>query len=155
MEWASDGTFQKLTMAAFMHDITLTNIELAECETLDDVKRKGFSDEEYKEFQAHPQKAAEQARQFSEVPPDVDVIIAQHHERPDGKGFPRKITSNYIAPLSCVFLVAHDMARLALKMGSAFDVKDYLAVNREKYTHSQFKKIIAAIEHLDTAALGG
>lgn len=155
MEWASEGTFAKLTMAAFMHDITLKNIELAECESLTEVKHKGFSLEDQKEFAEHPQKAAEQARQFHEVPPDVDVIIVQHHERPDGKGFPRGLTANYIAPLTCVFLVAHDMAKAALKRGSAFDLKEYADSHREKYSQNQFKKIFAALEHLDMAKLGG
>ncbi len=154
LEWASEGTFQKITMAAFMHDIALQNVDLAECETLEDVRKKGFGEEEEKEFRNHPQKAAELARQFQEVPPDVDVIVGQHHELPDGTGFPRKLTSNHIAPLACVFIVAHDMAKMALKRGVEFDVKEFIAEKKAKYTTNQFRKIFAAIEHLDMSEIG-
>src|SRR6185312_15892576 len=92
MDWASDSTFQKLTLAAFLHDITLSNHELAQCDTVQEaIDKKTFTEAEIAGFRVHPAKGAEIARQFQEVPPDVDVIILQHHERPDGSGFPRGI----------------------------------------------------------------
>ena len=127
MKWGSDTTFHKLTLAAFLHDITLTNHDLAACKTLDEVQKdERFSDAERKSFKAHPMQGAEVARQFNEVPPDVDLIIAQHHERPDGSGFPRSLSSTYIAPLTAIFIVAHDMAQLAVAEGPKFKVENFL-----------------------------
>src|SRR6185437_16447632 len=100
---------------------------------------------EIAEFKAHPAKAAEIARQFQEVPPDVDVIVTQHHERPDGAGFPRGIGYAYIAPLAMVFIVAHDMTQHFLNNGSKMDRDGFLAEAREKYTSSQFRKVLEAI----------
>ena len=93
-------------------------------------------------------KAAELARQFQEIPPDVDVIVSQHHEKPDGTGFPRGIGYSYIAPLAMVFMVAHDMAQHFLGHGSQMDRDAFLAEVRDKYTSSQFRKILEAIERL-------
>jgi HD-GYP domain-containing protein (c-di-GMP phosphodiesterase class II) len=93
--------------------------------------------------------AAEVAKQFSEVPPDVDLIIAQHHERPDGSGFPRGLSSTYIAPLSAIFIVAHDMTQYAIEKGKAFKAADFLEEFREQYKPSQFRKVVQAIEQLE------
>jgi response regulator RpfG family c-di-GMP phosphodiesterase len=88
------------------------------------------------------------ARQFNEVPPDVDVIIAQHHERADGTGFPRNLSATYIAPLATIFIVAHDMAQDVLAKGPVFKMEEFLAVARERYKPSQFRKVVQAIEQL-------
>jgi hypothetical protein len=148
MKWGSDTTFHKLTLAAFLHDITLNNHELAACDSLDILSKGGFTDEEKKAYKSHPFQAAEVAKQFNEVPPDVDSIIAQHHERPDGSGFPRGLASNYIAPLSAIFIVAHDMTKFAMEKGKDFKPVDFLETARERYKPSQFRKVVAAIELL-------
>lgn len=148
MKWGSDTTFHKLTLAAFLHDITLNNHELAECATLDECAKGTFTDNERKAFKLHTMTAAEVARQFSEVPPDVDVIIAQHHERADSTGFPRGLGPTYIAPLSTIFIVAHDMAKFVIDRGPEFQLGDFLEIARERYKPSQFRKVVQAIEAL-------
>jgi HD-GYP domain-containing protein (c-di-GMP phosphodiesterase class II) len=76
------------------------------------------------------------------------VIIAQHHERADGTGFPRGLAQTYIAPLGAVFIVAHDMAQVALKKGPEFKPADFLAEIRDKYKTGQFRKVVQAIEQM-------
>lgn len=150
MEWGSDATFHKLNLAAFLHDITMENHELAEFQNVTDATKSGkFKPAEIEQFKKHPVKGAEIAKQFQEVPPDVDIIISQHHELPDGRGWPRQLTSAYISPLSCVFIVAHDLAKFYIRQGAQFKVRDFLEQNKEKYKPSQFRKVMAAIEALE------
>lgn len=148
LDWGSDVTFHKLTLAAFLHDVTLTDHKLAHCNSLEEVKKFGYKPEVVAAYKQHPIQTSQIARQFQEVPPDVDVIILQHHERPDGSGFPRGLAHSYIAPLAMVFMVAHDMAQYFLDHGGRMDVKDFLAIARENYKTSHFRKIIDAIEKL-------
>jgi len=148
LEWGSEVTFHKLTLAAFLHDVVLTDHKLAHCNSLEEVKKLGYKPEVVTAYKQHPILSSQIARQFHEVPADVDVIILQHHERPDGSGFPRGLAHSYIAPLAMVFMVAHDMAQYFLDHGGRMDVKDFLAVARENYKSSQFRKIIDAIEKL-------
>jgi HD-GYP domain-containing protein (c-di-GMP phosphodiesterase class II) len=148
MKWGSETTFHKLTLAAFLHDITLTNHDLAACVSLAETQGEQFTEAERKAYKDHPTKGAEAVRQFSEVPPDVDVIIAQHHERPDGSGFPRGLTPTYIAPLAMIFIVAHDMAKFVLAKGADFKVAEFLAEAKDKYKTGQFRKVVQAIEQL-------
>jgi response regulator RpfG family c-di-GMP phosphodiesterase len=148
MKWGSDTTFNKLTLASFLHDICLTNNDLAAISTLEelDKEKAKFTKQEYDEFKQHPVFAAEMAKKMSEVPPDVDVIIRQHHEKPDGTGFPRGLGHAYIAPLACVFIVAHDLARFTLKSGKDFKIEAFIESAREKYKSAQFKKVMSCIE---------
>lgn len=149
LEWGSEATFHKLTLAAMLHDITMESHELAQVETLEELEQGNFNDAQKKEFRSHMVAGAEVARGFTEVPADVDAIIAQHHEKPDGKGFPRGLTHTYISPLSAVFIVAHEIARIAWRLNPApFDVREYLDAAQKKYTSTQFRKILAAIEQL-------
>ena len=38
---------------------------------------------------------------------DVSLIIRQHHEWPDGSGFPAHLKENQISALSAVFIICH------------------------------------------------
>ena len=158
MEWSSDTTYQKITLAAFLHDVSLKNQDLAQIQSLGELaqKSKFFTKEEQKEFRNHPIAACDISKTFDEVPPDVDSIIIQHHERPDGSGFPRGITHSRIGPLSAVFIVAHDLVRYLLENSStdlttnnkALD--SFVKLHQKSYQQGNFKKIIAAVTKLKT-----
>ena len=152
LEWGSEMTFQKLTLAAFLHDIPIENQLLAAVSSSSELERvKGrFTDDEVRIYQTHPNLAADMARQMSEIPSNVDIILAQHHERPDGSGFPRGLVSNYIAPLSAVFIVAHDLTDFVLSSGSEGDLNigSFLEQMSSSYSVGQFKKIITALESI-------
>jgi len=150
MQWGSDTTFQKLTLASFLHDITLENQELAALTSIEELEKglSKFTAQEIKDFKEHPAAGAEMAKKMTEVPPDVDVIIRQHHERPDGTGFPRGLNHTYIAPLASVFIVAHDLAKNMLEAGDKFDIQAFLDGVREKYKSSQFKRLLSCLENI-------
>lgn len=150
LKWGSETTFHKLTLASFLHDVTLENHDLAMLNTLADLEKAKdkFSAKEQKDFKDHPNFAAEMVKKMTEVPPDVDTIIRQHHERPDGSGFPRGLGHAYIAPLSSVFIVSHDLAQYTLSSGESFNAGTFLDSVKEKYKSSQFKKVLSCMEVL-------
>lgn len=150
LKWPSETTFNKLAIAAFFHDLLLKPQELAEYDNLEEVTAAGrFSPEEIEVFKTHPLKTAEYLRTIKEIPPDVDMIIAQHHERPTGKGFPRGMTSQQISPLAALFIVAHDLVRFTATVEQK-DCRFDTFVRRYKYTKNHvlgtFKKVLMAVE---------
>jgi HD-GYP domain-containing protein (c-di-GMP phosphodiesterase class II) len=149
MEWGSDVTFFKLTLAAFLHDVVLDDNRLAHCDSLDEARVLSYEDATIAQYKLHPIKAAEISRQFHEVPADVDTIILQHHERPDASGFPRGVGHTYIAPLSTVFIVAHDMAQYFFDHDKNFFLQDFITLRRENYKNLQFRKVMDAVEKLE------
>ncbi len=150
LQWGSDTTFFKLTLASFMHDMTLVNHDLAALNSLEELEKESrrFTAEEIQAFKDHPVTGAEMIKRMTEVPPDVDTIVRQHHERPDGNGFPRKLSHSYIAPLATVFILSHDLTQFVLKSGENFDVQIFLNEFKDKYKSSKFKKVMGCIEVL-------
>jgi len=150
LQWGSDTTFFKLSLAAFLHDVAITDDKLAACTTVAEAKALGTSEKDLNIFKNHPTIAGDMVRKMSEIPPDVDAIISQHHELPDGKGFPRAIGANYISPLSTVFIVAHDMVKhIFFPPPEGFDLTTYLASAQERFQHSNFRRVLVAAKKLD------
>lgn len=146
LEWPSSTTFQKLTFAAFFHDITLSNQELARVSSLFELNEKSskFTEDEIESYKNHPLAVAELIRRFNEVPTDVDTIVIQHHEVPDGTGFPRGITGSHIMPLSSVFIVAHDYIDFLYANPKA-TFQEFLTIHKERYVGGSFRKIAESL----------
>jgi len=150
MEWGSEATFSKLVLASYMHDISVTNPEIAKINTLRELetKKKGFTADEVKNYHLHPAKSADVVRSFKEVPADVDIIVQQHHERPNGGGFPRGLLFNYISPLSSLFIVAHELAQEILFKRANFKLPGFIAEKKQHFNQGNFKKVFAALEKI-------
>jgi len=150
LQWASETTFTKLTLASYLHDITLSNQDLAKVKTLTELeaRKSEFTAEEIKAYKEHPIKAAEIVSRLKVVPPDVDTIIRQHQERPDGHGFPSGLDHKHIAPLASLFIVAHDLAQYYLEAQGDFNVEVFLQGIRDQYKSSYFRKILSCLEVL-------
>jgi HD-GYP domain-containing protein (c-di-GMP phosphodiesterase class II) len=150
LQWGSESTFFKLSLASFLHDMSITDEKLAACSTLAEAKALGIAEKELAAFKNHPTTAADQVRKMSEIPPDVDGIIQQHHELPDGKGFPKNLSANYISPLSTVFIVAHDMVKhIFFPPPEGFNLSSYIVAAQERFQHSNFKRVLAAAKKLE------
>jgi HD-GYP domain-containing protein (c-di-GMP phosphodiesterase class II) len=148
--WGSSSAFLKLALAAFLHDLPLEDNFLASMHALAEVKENDFSPEMVQVFRFHPVKAAEFARQFSGIPSDVETILVQHHELPDGDGFPRGLYHHQIAPLSAMFIIAHDLLNFFIGNVPTNDreqmLKIFLERNLAKYGEGTFCKIRESLE---------
>lgn len=144
MPWRSDTAYYKLSLASMMHDIMLENNDLAALDSLDELeeKKSQFTKAEKENYKKHTIEAAELIRGLKNMPPDVDGIVLQHHEKPDGTGFPHSIGAVRIAPLSALFIIAHDIVHELMKKGDDFDLEDYLNRAVKRYDRGQFRNII-------------
>lgn len=141
MNWSTDQTMKKLSYAAIFHDLCLTDPDLAMIDNLSDPLLQNYSEDQQKAFQNHPIKMAEMISRCPDIPPDVDSIIAQHHEDVTGDGFPRKLSHLRISPLACVFIIAHSFVNELYKCN--FDhnqIPEILAKLKNKYSKGNFKE---------------
>ena len=81
----------------------------------------------------------------------MDTIVLQHHELPDGSGFPRGLYHHQISPLACVFIVAQDLLDFYLaNAASAHPKADvfqaFLAERETRYSSGTFKKILDSLK---------
>ena len=111
--WKSDMSRKKLGLAAILQDSMITNEDLSKIRSLEDPNLQMFTPEEQDEYKIHSTKAAELSQHFQGFP-DVDFIIAQHHERPDGTGFPLGLLSNKFSAHSALFILT---SNFVLKFG--------------------------------------
>jgi len=138
--WSSNQTLEKLSMAAMMHDIGFDNIELAEAHDMQKNEFE-FEDDQLEIIHDHPGVAAKLITSGKSVFPDVDTIIMQHHESPDGQGYPRKLGPLSISPLSCIMIIAEDfVTKIYGKSKEQIDIKKIKEEFSEKYNRGNFKK---------------
>jgi CheY-like chemotaxis protein len=130
MGWMSEATFFKLGMAAFLHDVTLDNPKLARASTIAQVAAEGFGDEE-------------RVRSVPGMPSELDVILEQHHERPDGGGFPHRLDSIRIHPMACVLIAAEDLSIRYLDDRSP-SIAGHLQEMLPVYPEGLFRKMLRA-----------
>ncbi|MDD4976047.1 MAG: hypothetical protein PHY93_16955, partial [Bacteriovorax sp.] len=84
-----------------------------------------------------------------EIPPDIDRILLEQHEMPDGNGFPRKLNANQLGPLSCVFILTGILARHVLKEKNSFDVSAFCTLLEEQgYSRGNFKEAFDVIRSM-------
>ena len=148
--WGEPSVFMKLCFAAFLHDLALSDNVLAQFRTLSELKEAEFGPEAVHVFRLHPIKAAEYASQFTGIPSDVDIILLQHHEQPDGGGFPRGLHHQQINPMAGIFIIAHDLLHFFIDQVPTNDRKDMLPLflerNVVRYRDGLFAKIRNSLE---------
>lgn len=142
MGWNSDMPRQKLGLAAVLHDSLVSNDQMLTIKTLEDYEMYDFDQLEQDEYTEHPLKAAEIARLYTGFN-ETDFIIAQHHELPNGKGFPQGLSSLQISGLSAIFIVSNNFVNNLVKDSisneSMNQAQQYIA---ENYKDGNFKVVM-------------
>lgn len=139
-KWDSPETRNKLVLAGFLHDASIRVPEFDE---------SFFSEEnDLLTLKDHPTEVLDLINKIKNIPPDLDRILLEHHERPDGSGYPRKLSGSQVHPLSSVFILAHDVVDTIFKMQlENKDLTDENLQNEikdESYQNGHFKKSLEA-----------
>jgi response regulator RpfG family c-di-GMP phosphodiesterase len=151
LDWISKSTMDKLVYASVLCDITLAVrpqlLLLADIHEYEKIKDT-LSEEDQKLFLSHPKDAAFLIKKyFQSAPPDTDVLAYQHHESPDGHGFPLGLKAEKISPLSALFIISNDFAYYFLKDDEP-SVDDFILKAHSRYDFVNFRKIIKALERI-------
>lgn len=149
IKWDSKMSRDKLGLASIIQDSTITNDKMMQIQTLKDPIFSEFTEDEQREYRHHPQKAADISNSFSGFS-DVSFIIEQHHEHPEGIGFPFKLNSFDITPMSAAFILAN---RIGCEWVRTTDKKLrtlHMATDRlhKEFNSGNFKDVIKAISKL-------
>ena len=149
MEWKAELTKQKLGLASIFYDALLEDDRLDAYESLDSKKvKESFSEEEIELYRDHPERAAQAVSYLSGFS-EVGFIILQHHEEPNGFGFPRGTNSHQLTPLVSLFIIANNFVSQVMYYGNS--EKALLLIIEKlliRYNHGSFKKIISMLKQL-------
>lgn len=148
--WHSEVTQQKLVIASMLHDHYVDPQKYDDIELLRIGNREPKHDKDY--FQ-HPIKAAELARTLKGLPSDIDHILLEHHERPDGSGFPRGLSSSRISSLSALFIICEALfLYFQDKDLTPESLESFFMAHADFSSREPFKKIITSIKTGATSA---
>jgi response regulator RpfG family c-di-GMP phosphodiesterase len=149
LDWRSTENFNKLCLASILHDCLVPDhvINTIEGGNIDQISI--ITDIEKDQYQSHPQKTAELIRTKTSFHEEVATIIAEHHEKPDGSGFPRKLTHNNIHPFSCLFIIIHDFVEQVYITRFDRDLQESILENMSpKYQDGHFLTAFQAFKQL-------
>src|SRR5690606_14658218 len=151
LDWISKTTMDKLVYASVLCDITLAvRPELLKIQNLQEFEKlkNSLTEEDQKIFLSHPKDAANLIkRYFTTAPPDTDVLAYQHHELPDGSGFPMGLRADKISPLSALFIVASEFSYYFLKDDEP-TLDDFILKCHSRFDFMNFRKVIKALERI-------
>jgi response regulator RpfG family c-di-GMP phosphodiesterase len=142
LEWNSEATFFKLSLASFLQDVTLTSLNLIKIKDYNEfLQVKGsLTNEEVKSFLDHPFKVKDIVDSIKEIPPDIDKIVLEQHELPKGDGFPRKLNALQMGQLSCIFILTGITSRTLLEQGNKFNPTEFLdSLDKAGYSKGNFR----------------
>ncbi len=140
--WRSESVKEKGAMASLLCDLLLDKKDF-------EILRKWEKDggELPEHIRNHPFEIAEKLRQKRDlIPFETITIIEQHHEMPDGSGFPDGINGGRINQLSAIFIVSQRFIELLCDTNFDYEMR-FLIVGRlqKKYQGKSFEKAMEAL----------
>lgn len=146
LTWDSQDTQFKLYLASMFHDMSLDGSSAMKDMELNGIISGKHSENDIERFLNHPLESSNFIHEFREIPPDTNVIIAQHHELPEGKGFPKKLLSARTFPLSRVFIVSHFLVDYIYKEGfNIVTVKKCLTHMKQIFHEPTYEKVLISV----------
>lgn len=134
--WDTPDTRNKLVLAGFLHDATIRDPALSE--SIFETESRLLS------VKSHPEDVQKLLGKLKNVPMDLDRILIEHHERPEGGGFPKGISGKQIHPLSSVFIFSHDIVDILFELQSkneeVNEVSIQMKMKIDDYSIGNFEK---------------
>lgn len=146
--WNSDFTRYKLCLGSFLHDLSIADIPFARLESVEELlfRADAFTEKQVDSFLRHPSASTAIALNMSDLPPDVEQLVAQHHERPDGTGFPHRLNHTKLGTLASLFIMAHDLVGYVFDHSSQkWSFRDFVIKSGSTYEQGHFRKLKAKL----------
>ncbi len=114
IQFVNPRSFDYLSLAAFLHDLPLSDHLIRNQRKFLKAMQLGIpaNKQELEKIKSHGEQTKEILSNWEHCPKEVIRIIEQHTERPDGRGFPRGLTANDIDELTGTFIVANEVVQL-------------------------------------------
>lgn len=149
MEWSEDKQFEanieRMTFAAFFHDILLTEEKHLRIRNKVDLYQAKLEDKEKELVLEHANKMASLVHEMKFAPRGAEQIIREHHGARNGIGYSEVYSSN-LGAMSIMFIVLEDFVSSLLDFKEKkLSIKDILEDMLERYPLPSYKKVIKAL----------
>ncbi|MFT6602616.1 MAG: HD-GYP domain-containing protein (c-di-GMP phosphodiesterase class II), partial [Bacteriovoracaceae bacterium] len=141
MSWQSEGIWKNIILASLFQNITLESDKLAKIINLDSEEFKALDENDQTKVRMHPQDAAKMLEAASNYfPEDTRKMIQNHHEQPDGSGYPRGLDGTKVSLLEGLFIISTNFARDLLISGSLNNIMIMVQEYNERFNKSSYKR---------------
>ncbi len=122
-----------LGLGALLHDIGMSMIK----QEIED--HKDLTAEEWKEIKSHPEMGKRMLEDIKNMPTECKLIILQHHEQPNGNGYPNGLYGRDIYFPAKIVAIADTFCALTLprpyreRVYTAYEAIDVMIYDRGKF----------------------
>lgn len=140
--WKSDTVKEKGALASILCDMML---EKEDFPLIKEWEKNGTELPE--KVRRHPlDVVAHLSQKRNLIPAETLTIIEQHHELPDGKGFPVGINATRFNQLSCIFIISQQFIEMLFEENFDFTKRlDIIHELQGKYSSKNFERALDAL----------
>lgn len=142
--WRSDQVKEKAAMASLLCDMMLEKEDFA---TIRKWEESGYRMPLPDRIRRHPSDTADKLRPKRLIASETITIIEQHHELPNGKGFPMGPNAPKFNQLSTIFIIAQNFIDELFRENFDFKKKpDVFTRLKLKYEGRSFEKTLEVLD---------
>lgn len=132
-----------LALAAFFHDISLDNHQIKnESRFLKALSLNSkINKNDLDMVKSHPEESVSRLKGWKFCPEELIRIVREHHEKPNGSGFPEGKNFERLGELTSCFIVCEDLAQSLLEFKDKVSVEHYFKSQANLYTQGVFKQV--------------
>jgi HD-GYP domain-containing protein (c-di-GMP phosphodiesterase class II) len=113
-----------------------------------------FDEHQRHQFRAHPLISAKVLDAVNDLPNDIGIMVANHHEHIDGRGYPNGLASSKLNASTELLILADAMSeiyltRLKPENRSLRDLIPMLQISSRSYCDEGFKALMALLKRAD------
>ncbi|MGZ3788133.1 MAG: hypothetical protein ACXVLQ_06395 [Bacteriovorax sp.] len=149
-DWESPQVRDKLTYAAYFHDMGLNDSEQMRITSEADLKNSSLNEEEEKLVLNHALQSSLILEKFPKIPNGVSTIVKEHHGSRTGTGFSDSLSIS-ITPISMMFIVVENFVEEFLKIKGnpkSSDFENIFASLKKRYYKITYQQTLNALESM-------
>lgn len=134
---------EKLSITAFFHDLSISNNKLAKIDSITSDEYNALNTKEKNIVLLHMEEGAKMLESIPNYSQDSYLAIQNHHELPNGTGYPKRINYRKIPLISSIFIILHALADEIVKKGLDPSQLPKIIANFEStFNQGDFKKVM-------------
>jgi len=136
--WYNENNVKKTTAASLFQNLSLDDDELAKVE---DLSKCNFEMSLKDQIIEHPRRSADMIDLNSQFNKEVADIVLNHHERPDGSGFPRSLGASQVNSIQALFNMMSHFATIVLTTEEDNNLKIIAQDLNNEYMAGSYKEV--------------
>ncbi|AYF43688.1 HD domain protein [Halobacteriovorax sp. BALOs_7] len=149
LAWGKKDNIETIILTSVYHDLLLEDESLARISSQGELLKAELSDYDKNIVLSHGRLISETLEKEGINDQNLYEILVNHHERPDGNGFPRGLYAKQIKPLTAVFIVAHELAKKMEEYHYDLEYSEDIAKHMQaNFSKDHFEKIVKIVDKI-------